>query len=93
MLPDLLDQLCAVTGCPPPSRADGVLRPGSQADRIYQLIDGSDRAWTIDDLVVQTGITRNSVTIAVWRLKRLGLLERTGEEPAATKPRALYAAT
>ena len=93
MLPDLLSQLCAATGSPPPPRAAGLLRPGSQPEQILQLLVDSERAWTATQLQTATGFTRNSVTIALWRLRRLDLVTRVGEEPATTKPRALYAAT
>lgn len=93
MLSDLLGQLCAATESPPPPRATGLLRPGSQPDQILQLLTDSERAWTVAQLQTATGFTRNSVTIALWRLRRLELVERVGEEPATTKPRALYAAT
>ena len=93
MLPDLLGQLCAATKSPPPPRAAGWLRPGSQPEQILQLLVDSERAWTAAQLQTATGFTRNSVTIALWRLRRLELVARVGEEPATTKPRALYAAT
>ena len=95
MLPDLLDQLCAVTGCPEliGLRTTYQIKPGSQVERVLQLLDESEKAWTYADLAKATGFARNAINVAVFRLRRAGLVEVAGSVPGRTKPRVLLRAT
>lgn len=95
MLPDLLDQLCAVTGCPEliGLRTTYQIKPGSQVDRVLALLDESEKAWTYEDLAKTTGFSRNAINVAVFRLRRAGLIEVAGSVPGRTKPRVLLRAT
>lgn len=90
MMPSLAAQVAACTGSTVPPRAAGVLVPGSQADRIYQLLDESFGAWPVKDVMSATGYGYNSVTCALRRLCDLELIERCGTQRARTRPMTMY---
>ena len=93
MIFSLAAQVAACTGSTTPPRAAGLLRQGSQPAQILELLDESGRAWTVYEVQARLSLPRSSVTIALWRLRRLELVAKVGKETSITKPRALYAAT
>lgn len=90
MMLSLAAQVAACTGSHAPPRAAGVLVPGSQADRIYQLLDDSSRPWTAQDVMSATDYGYDSVTCALRRLCELGLIERCGAQRTQARPRTMY---
>lgn len=95
MLPDLADQLVAASPRPEliDLRTTYQIKPGSQVDRVLALLDESEKAWTYEDLTKTTGFARNAINVAVFRLKRAGLVEVAGTVPGRTKPLVLLRAT
>lgn len=88
MIPDLAHQLAAASPCPD-LRTTYQIKPGSQVERVLQLLDEGKKAWTYE----ATGFARNAINVAVFRLKRAGLIEVAGTVPGRTKPRVLLRAT
>ena len=95
MIPDLAGQLVAASPRPEliDLRTTYQIKPGSQVDRVLALLDESEKAWTYEDLAKTTGFSRNAINVAVFRLRRAGLIEVAGSVPGRTKPRVLLRAT
>ena len=95
MIPDLAHQLAAASPCPDliDLRTTYQIKPGSQVERVLQLLDEGKKAWTYEELTEATGFARNAINVAVFRLKRAGLIEVAGTVPGRTKPRVLLRAT
>ena len=90
----LVAQVSALTGTPIPPKTAYALKDGSQAARIYRLLDNSDgEAFTADEIVQATGVNYNSVMCALRRLQQLELVEQAGTVRSTTKPVTLYRST
>lgn len=95
MIPDLAHQLAAASPRPDliDLRTTYQIKPGSQVDRVLQLLGDGETAWTYEALTEATGFARNAINVAVFRLRRAGLVEVAGTVPGRTKPRVLLRAT
>lgn len=96
MIPTLLEQVRAAK-VPHASPTKHKFAPtytfkeDSQPMRVFRLMDeDADSVWTVERIMDAFDLPRSSVTSALRRLARKGLVEMVGKEVRHTKPRYLW---
>lgn len=78
MTPSILEQVSAATGQKYLAARDYVIKPGSQADQLLKVLEDSGEGWTYAEMSRKFGWASSALHSAVFRLKKLGLIERDG---------------
>lgn len=91
MIPSLFSQVVAASPTKHKFAPTYTFKEESQPVRVFHLMDeDADSVWTVERIMDAFDLPRSSVTTALRRLARKGLVEVVGKEARHTKPRYLW---
>ena len=91
MIPSLLSQLVAASSTKHKFERTYTFKEDSQPMRLFRRMDEEPESlWTVERLMETFNLPRSSVTTALRRLARKGLIEVAGTQLRHTKPRYLW---
>ena len=91
MIPSLFSQVVAASPTKHKFAPTYTFKEESQPMRVFRLMDeDADSVWTVERIMDTFDLPRSSVTTALRRLARKGLVEVVGKEVRHTKPRYLW---
>ena len=91
MIPSLLSQLVAASPTKHKFERIYTFKEDSQPMRIFRRMDeDSTGLWSVERIMETFNLPRSSVTTALRRLARKGLIEVAGTQLRHTKPRYLW---
>ena len=91
MIPSLLSQVVAASPATHKFEPTYTLKDDSQPMRVFRRMDEEPESlWTVERLMETFNMPRSSVTTALRRLAKKGLIEVAGTQLRHTKPRYLW---
>ena len=91
MIPSLLSQVVAASPTKHKFERTYTFKEDSQPMRIFRRMDeDSTGLWSVERIMETFNLPRSSVTTALRRLARKGLIEVAGTQLRHTKPRYLW---
>ena len=91
MIPSLLSQVVAASPAAHKFEPTYTFKEDSQPMRVFRRMDEEPESlWSVERLMETFNLPRSSVTTALRRLAKKGLIELAGKQLRHTKPRYLW---